>query len=452
MRHVLILTYYWPPSGGPGVQRVLKFSRYLRDFGWAPTVLTVRNGAYPNLDPTLASEIPDSVSVHRTSSWDPYSLYARWLGKERAETVSVGFLDGDEDCLKKRLARWVRANVFLPDARVGWVPFGIREHRRMNGSRDVDAVLSSGPPHSTHLIARSLRRRLKVPWIADFRDPWTDVTYCDRLPATRLARKLDESLEKTVLADADLVTTVSPSWQDLLAQKSATPIELIRNGFDPTDLRNVEPCRTDAFVITYVGNFSPARNPVGLWKVLADLRGRLPELRLRIVGNVDRGVLTSLTSQRLGSLLERIPYVPHREALAYMKGGTLLLLTLNRSDGPEFAGHVPAKLYEYLATGRPVLGIGGTQTDAARLLSDTGGGTMVDYGDTRAIRSAVQQQYRIWKDGRPPRTAGWASLEPLTRQRQTGRLARLLDALQRAPVRRHERRAPRRIPEGSAPL
>lgn len=427
MRRVLIVTYYWPPSGGPGVQRVLKFSRYLEDFGWAPTVLTVRNGAYPDLDPTLASEIPDSVSVRRTSSWDPYSLYARWLGKEQDDAVSVGFLDGDEECLRKRLARWIRANVFLPDARVGWVPFGIREHRRMNGSADVDAVFSSGPPHSTHLIARSLRRRMDVPWIADFRDPWTDATYYDRLPVTPLASKLDESLEKTVLRDADLVTTVSPSWQNLLDRKSASPVELIRNGFDPVDLRNTEPYITDGFVITHVGNFSPARNPNGLWEVLADLRWRLPELRLRIVGNVDRSVLASLKKRRLWPLVERVPYVPHREAIKYMMGGTVLLLTLNQSDGPEFAGHIPAKLYEYLATGRPVLGIGGTQTDTARLLCDTGGGAMVDYGDTCAIRKAVLHHYRTWKEGRPHQGASSASLESLTRQHQTGKLADLLD-------------------------
>jgi hypothetical protein len=431
MPRVLLITYYFPPSGGPGVQRMLKFARYLESFDWEPVVLTVRDGAYPARDPTLTDEIPATVGVHRTSSWDPYRWYARFMGKDPDEAVSVGFLDDDEPGIKERLARWVRANIFLPDARVGWVPFAVRRGQKLLSDQSIDTIVTSGPPHSTHLIGRMLHRWSGVSWAADFRDPWTDIDYYSELPMTRWARFIDRVLERTVLDDADRIISVSRDWCRLLGEKTTTPTVLIRNGFDPEDFESIRPAASDGFVISHVGNLLPARNPEELWRVLGRLyrSGEISELRIRFVGNVDGSVRRSVKNAGLRPVTEYVPYVPHEKALAYMVGSTLLLLTINRSGGSEFEGHIPGKLYEYLGSGRPVLGIGAERAEVARILEETNGGKMVDFGDAAAIEELVGDYYADWSQGKSLQRSSGSALEPFTRQHQTEQLAALLTEL-----------------------
>ena len=359
---VLVIAYYFPPSGGPGVQRVLKFVKYLAEFGWRPSVLTVREGAYPEYDPSLARDIPDAVPVHRTYAWDPYRWYARLTGRSDEDSVSVGSVRGRGASWKESVAQWIRANVFLPDARVGWVPFGAMRGRTLLSEQPFDAMLTSGPPHSVHLIGALLHRWTGTPWVADFRDPWTDINYYQELPHTPPARRLDAALERAVLRSASAVTTVSPSWRALLARKAgsdAGPCAVVHNGFDPEDFEGERAAVSrDHFVLTYVGSLYASRNPEGLWRALSQLRTReaVPKLRLRLVGRVDPGVLRALQDRGLEAITERVPYVPHAEAVRYMQQAALLLLTIE--SFPRDEGMITGKLYEYLAAGRPVLGIG----------------------------------------------------------------------------------------------
>ncbi|QXD17297.1 glycosyltransferase family 4 protein [Rhodocaloribacter litoris] len=411
---------------------MLKFVKYLPGCGWAPVVLTVRpeDASYPALDPSLEREVPPAVPVVRTRAWDPYALYARLLGKDKSEAVGVGFTGEGVAGTRHRLGRWLRANLFLPDARVGWVPFALRAARRLHREAPFEVVVTTGPPHSTHFVGFRMRRAFGVPWVADFRDPWTDISWYGELPFTPWARRLDARLERVVLDAADHVVTVSPALAALLARKTATPITVIPNGFDPPDFDDVPvPPRSGGFELTHVGTLSPSQNPEALWRALRRGldAGELPALRLRFVGKVDPVVLERLAAFGLAGRVEQTPYVPHAEAVGYMKAADLLLLSINRTPGAE--GIVTGKLYEYVASGRPVLGIGPVTGDAAAILRETGAGQLFDYEDVTGIAACVARHYAAWAAGQRAAGADPVAAGAYTREALTRRLAGVLEAV-----------------------
>jgi glycosyltransferase involved in cell wall biosynthesis len=428
MKRVLFVTYYFPPSGGPGVQRSLKFAKYLPSFGWAPTVLTVRpeRASYPSLDLKMMEEIPPGLPVERTGAWDPYALYAQLLGQKKEEAVGVAFIGGEEESWKQKLGKWVRANLFLPDARVGWVPFAVRRGMELLDREPFDVILTSGPPQSVHLTGRALARRSGLPWCADFRDPWTDISYYQELPLTPGARRIDASLERSVLSEADRVIAVSPSLRRMLASKTQTPISVIMNGFDETDFRGTEVRQQEKFVIAHVGNLAASQNPDALWKALRQMReqGLIPDLRLLMVGNVDAAVRKEIAEYELEEILDFVPYVPHDEAVAYMRGASLLLLCINRVPDAECI--MTGKLFEYLASGRPVLGIGPPEGDAAAVLDETGAGSMYRHGEAESVGAYVLRHYEAWKSGQPLPGANHEVAAPFSRRGQAEQLASLL--------------------------
>ena len=404
LRNVLFLTYYFPPSGGPGVQRSLKFAKYLPQFGWMPTIVTVRpeHASYPDLDPDLAGEIPGELRVLRTSAWDPYALYARMLQQEKQDLISVAFLGIDEMDARQRLARWIRANVFLPDARIGWVPFAAaRGHALLREGR-FDAVLTTGPPHSTHLAGLILKLLHDRPWIVDLRDPWTGIDYYADLPMTPAARAVDQWLEGLVLRNADASTIVSESMARRLISRTAIPLRVIENGYDEADFEGEGAApSTEHFVMRHIGNLNAARNPTALWRALAELGAAkaMPRIRIELTGNVDSGVLESAEEYGVREFIEVRSYVPHEVAVARMRSATLLLLCINRVDGAD--GIATGKLYEYLASGRPVLGIGPAAGDAARVLGETDGGRMFGFDDVAGVTAYLRASYRAWESGKP---------------------------------------------------
>jgi len=433
-RRVLVLTYYFPPSGGPGVQRMLKFVKYLPEVGWRPDVLTVREGAYPARDPTLRADVPDAVEVYRTRSWDPYQLYAWWTGQSRNDAVVQGSVEGEEVGWKQWVARWIRANVFVPDARVGWVPFAVLLGKALLEDQTYDAILTTGPPHSTHLAGALLQWMAATPWVADFRDPWTDINYYQELPHTHWAQRMDEALERMVLRRAQAVSTVSPSWRDLLRRKvrreAGDRFHVIQNGYDESDLtRSEHAVETNIFSVTHVGSLYASRNPTGLWSALQRLReeGAVPDLRIRLVGLVDPPVREALRRHGLNDITEFVSYVPHEEAVAYMQQAGLLLLSIE--DFPAATGMLTGKIYEYLATGRPVLGIGPSDGDAASLLQKTDGGALFERSDTESMASFVRRHYQAWVDGEPETGADPDTLQSYRRRSQSTILGQVLNEI-----------------------
>lgn len=430
-RRVLFVSYYFPPSGGPGVQRSLKFTKYLPQYGWQPTVLTVapEHASYPDLDPDLSDEVPPSVDVERTYAWDPYALYARILQKRKEDVVSVGFLGEASMNLRQRIARWIRANVFLPDARVGWVPFAVKRGDDLLRRQRFDAILTTGPPHSTHLVGAVLAQRHSIPWVADFRDPWTEIDYYADLPMTRPARIIDTMMERFVLRRATAGAVVSEVMKDQFRRSGPLPIEVIENGFDPADLDRaaVPDPPVDRFILAHIGNLNESRNPHALWKALAALNPdeTMPMFSVIFIGNVEPAVLIASKRYGLEDRVETTPYLPHADALRRMQSSTMLLLSINRVDGAE--GIVTGKVYEYVASGRPVIGIGPIDGDAARVVHDSGAGRMFDYEDAAAIASHLRKSYDDWAAGATLQGASHSAAQRYSRREQAAALARLLE-------------------------
>ncbi|SHK16378.1 glycosyltransferase family 4 protein [Rhodothermus profundi] len=431
MRYVLLVTYYFPPAGGAAVQRFLKFARYLPAYDWRPVVLTVRSedAAYPFRDEALEAEVPVEVPVFRTRTWDPYAAYARWLGQRKEEAVSVGFAGRPHQRWKERLARWIRANLFLPDARVGWVPFALRALPRLLRQYPIEAIVTTGPPHSTHLIGYRAQRRYRLPWVADLRDPWTDVYYYEMLPMTRWARRLDAWMERRVLAQAQARVVVTPTMQRTLQTKGLSAV-CIPNGYDPADFEASPPRATHDFWITYAGSMGPTANPEGLWKALVQLRASGLPIRVRLIGLIDASVRQALMRHHLAEQVALLPFMPRRQVLPYLRESALLLLVINRTAGN--AGIVTSKLYEYLGSGRPVLGIGPVQGDAAAVLQETKAGKMFDYDDVEGIAAYLRRHYEAWAAGRPLPGALPTLAQRYSRPYLAGELAHLLEEVTRS--------------------
>jgi len=470
----LILAYYMPPAGGPAVQRILQFVEYLSAYGWQPEVLTVKEGAYPNRDTSLEDLISDDVPVHRTHAFDPLAVYRRLRG---GEGLPAGALH-DEPTLVERAARWIRANIFIPDARVGWWPFAHTQGLDLLKSGRFDAILSSGAPHSVHLAGRSLAQSTGIPWIADLHDPWTDISYYDDFPHTWWARSLDRRLERSVLEDATMTTTVSPSWAELFRSKVDGRYGVVENGFDTEELeaarsarpsmasvsldveapeieapertpdaeqdadswdgdhrssdavapgRSRERGEASVFTISHIGKVYASRNPTAFWDALAALRDEdaIPRLRVRLIGTVDPSVLAAVDERGLTPFVERIPFVPHVQALQAMVGSSLLLLVIEPFQ--QARGMITSKLYEYLASGRPVLGVGPTDGDAAALLARHDAGRMVDWSDARSAKKEVKAHYTEWMEGRVRVGADWGDVQIHSREVQAERMAGYLE-------------------------
>jgi glycosyltransferase involved in cell wall biosynthesis len=371
MKRVLIISYYWPPNGGAGVYRWLKMSKYLPEHGWQPVVYTPSNPEMAAEDPGLVKEVGAGVEVIRRPITEPFSLYKRFTGRRQDERVQTAFLsERSSGGWKEDLALWVRSNFFVPDARVWWVRPSVRHLTAYLHQHPVDAIVSTGPPHSMHLIARRLKQATGIPWLADFRDPWTDIDYYGQLKLSRWADRRHHRLERAVLQEADAVVTVSWSWARDLARIGGRAVEVVTNGYDGADVPHPPEPVDERWSLVHVGSMSATRDLPGLWKALALRMETDAELRdrfvLRFIGPVDHSVVESATAAGLGGYIERAGRVSHAEAMRAMQGARVLLLPIN--DTPNSAGILPGKLYEYLSVGRPVVAVGPAEADVARVL------------------------------------------------------------------------------------
>ncbi|HHU33928.1 MAG TPA: glycosyltransferase family 4 protein, partial [Bacteroidetes bacterium] len=356
MKKVLIITYYWPPSGGSGVQRWLKMSKYLPEAGWQPVVYTAENAEYPVEDPSLEKDIsPDAIVIKRPIV-EPYSAYKKFLGIKKDKKIKAGFLSTEEkSSFKENIARWIRGNLFIPDARCWWVRPSVKYLLSYLANNPVDAVISTGPPHSMHLIGLKLHEKTGLPWIADFRDPWTEIDFYDELRLTRWADRKQREMEREVLTKATKVVTVSRNWAEGLEQLGAENVVVIENGFDfsPEKLKDTVPL-TQKFTISHVGIIGPSRNAPNLWKVLGQMvretDGFKNDLEIRLIGQVDFSVTKSLQEHGLSQNSVIMPYIPHEEVMNKQFESQILLLLINNTKNSK--GILTGKFYEYLYAGR----------------------------------------------------------------------------------------------------
>lgn len=403
-RTVLIIAYHFPPGGGPGVQRVLKHVTYLREAGWRPIVLTVENGDFPARDESLLAKIPSDVPVHRVPIKEPYTLYRKIMGaKGAAIDVNVNKTSAQRRGWKSRLAEFVRATFFIPDARVAWLLTAVKVGVRLCKEYHVDAIYSSSPPYTCALIGRAIKRRTGLPWVAGLRDPWTNfLTTPERwfLPAA-----IDRGLEHSVLREADAVEC---AWQGIIDDAMGkypgldrSKFHHVPNGFDSADFPDVPYQRNDVFTITYTGSMYGHRNPKRFLEALEELhrQGILEpqDVRLRFVGRFGDDVKDMLAASRFAVSVENIPYVPHAESVAYLMRSDVLLLIVDETK--ESAEIVPGKVYEYLGVGRPILALAPHGSAIERLMVETQAGMCAPQERVDVIVEALKTFHARWKNG-----------------------------------------------------
>ena len=419
------------------MQRTLKFVKYLPEFDWHPTVVTVdaEAAAFPNTDVRMLKEVPEGIEVYTTNSWDPYTFYAKLLRREREDVVSVGFLSDQPSSWKESVAKWIRANIFIPDARVGWNHYAYRAAQKIIEEQQVDAIVTTGPPHSTHLLGRKLKRNFKIPWLADFRDPWTGIDYWAQLPLAPLAKFLHAKLEKSVFTEADALLVVSPSMLQTFKRETDTHCELIYNGYDEADFSKTvgDPKQKDTFVIAHIGNMNADRNPESLWAVLSTLykSNRIERIKIKLIGNTDSSVTEAIRSHGLESIVKRVSYLAHEKAIDEMRSSSMLLLSIN--NVPSAKGIVTGKVFEYMASGKPILGIGPPDGDAASILNETASGIMVDYNDIDAIRRFIEDVYDAWTVGKPAFKPDSEKIKSYSRRKLTQQMVGVLNRIIQIP-------------------
>lgn len=397
MKKVLIITYYWPPAGGPGVQRWLKFVKYLRHFGVEPVVYAPENPSYPIIDKSFESEIPDGVKVIKKKIFEPYSI-AGLFSKKETETISSGIISKEENqSAMQKAMLYIRGNFFIPDARNFWVKPSVSFLREELKNGDYDAIITTGPPHSLHLIGLKLKEELGINWVADFRDPWTRIGYHEKLKLTDSSRKKHEELEKSVLNTADHIITTSFTTRDEFISKTSKPVTVITNGFD-AEISREEP-ENDKFELAHIGSLLSERNPVELWKAIGELIQENMEFannfRLRLAGKISEEVLDIISENAIQPYLENEGYVSHAKALELQRSASVLLLI--EIDSEETKGIIPGKLFEYLAAKRPILAIGPENWDVERIITRTGAGEMYNYGDINGIKSYILRQFQKYQ-------------------------------------------------------
>lgn len=431
-KKVLIITYYWPPAGGSGVQRWVKFSKYLRDYGWEPVIFTAEDGDYPVLDPQLQQELPQSIGVIREPIREPYTLYKKWMGKSKNDKLEGNFLSqGKKLSFRDKIAVWIRGNFFIPDAKMWWIRPSVRRIIEYLKNNPVEAIISTGPPHTCHLIAYGVHRRYHLPWIVDYRDPWTQIDYFDDLQLTSWAENQHKKLEKRVLDACSAIVTVGKTMAEDLNTITQNRKVVITNGYDETD-RNTHPEATDKeFSIVYIGTMNDSRNPESLWKAIQQLKEEhhpvLKKLKVKIVGNPEAVVYNRVQQAGIEAWIDFVGYVSHREAIEYQNKAGILLLVINRTSNN--ASIITGKIFEYLAASRPVLCIGPTEGDAADILHTSGHDSIFDYDDVYGIKTYITACYQQYISGQNLSGSETTSIEQYSRKNLTKKMAELLDEL-----------------------
>jgi glycosyltransferase involved in cell wall biosynthesis len=397
MKKVLIVTYYWPPAGGPGVQRWLKFIKYLPENGVEPILYIPKDPHYPIKDTSLINEVPEGLTIYRNAIWEPYKL-ASLISSRKTSRISSGIIKSKKQSLVERMFLWVRGNLFIPDARTFWVKPSIQYLSDIIDKEQIQTVITSGPPHSLHLIGMGLKECKNVKWIADFRDPWTSIGYHKELRLTTRSQKKHKALEQKVLKKADEIIVTSKTTKQEFSAITNIPITVITNGFD-TDFDGGAVLDTD-FSISHIGSLLSERNPKVLWRVLSELTKEHPNfkkaLQIQLIGVVSEDVIETIKEHNLGSALKVMPYLPHEEALKAQRNSQVLLLAEINSE--ETQGIIPGKLFEYMAARRPIMAIGPAGWEAGDLVRDTRTGKVFTYKNEKELKVTIWEWFAAYQN------------------------------------------------------
>lgn len=399
-KKILIITYYWPPAGGPGVQRWLKFVKYLPEFGVQPIVYIPENPTYPIVDQNLVQEVSDEVIILKQKIFEPYQL-ASFLSKNKTKKMNSGIIPNQkkQSFLDKTLL-WIRGNLFIPDARVFWVKPSVAFLEKYIAENNIDTIVTSGPPHSLHLIGLELKQKLDLKWFADFRDPWTTIGYHKSLRLSNFAANKHKALEYQVLNTADTIIVTSKTTKAEFQAITTKPIAIITNGYDT---EQVEKQTLDSkFSLAHIGSFLSERNPLILWESLVELSTEIPDfkshLEIKLIGAVSQEVLQTIAQFGLHSFLNNMGYISHAEAITHQRKSQVLLLI--EIDSPETKSIIPGKLFEYMVSNRPIIAIGPDGSDFAEIIRETNTGIFFDYSEKMKLKSVILDFYKQFLEGK----------------------------------------------------
>lgn len=424
MKKVLIITYYWPPAGGPGVQRWLKFVKYLPDFDIEPIVYIPENASYPIIDEELCNEVNPEAEVLTQPIKEPYKI-ARLFSKKSTQNISSGIIpDEKKQSLSEQLLLFIRGNFFIPDARIGWVKPSVEYLSEYIKINPIDIIITTGPPHSLHLIGKQLKEQFNIPWIADFRDPWTTIGYHKKLKLTTSAAQKHKKLEKEVLNKADRILVTSPSTKKDFEQITQQPIDVITNGYD---IEHIEKKPLDKkFTIAHIGSLLSDRNPRVLWKALAELIKNNPDFKqdfeLKLAGKVSTQILNTLEEFKLSPYVNNMGYISHQQAITEQRTSQVLLLL--EIDSEETRAIIPGKLFEYMAAERPILAIGPEKSDAEALIKQTNTGQYFCYDEKDRIAECIEKMYQQYSENKL-KSYG-IGLQYFSRKKLTQKLAEII--------------------------
>jgi glycosyltransferase involved in cell wall biosynthesis len=433
MKRVLIITYYWPPMGGSGVQRWLKFAKYLPTFGWEPIVYTPENPSFQLHDDSLLSDVRDEQIVWKHPIWEPHHLFYRAKGKKNLAQVNQGdILDKKNQSLFEKLGLWVRGNLLIPDPRRFWIGPSVKYLMRRLADERIDAIVTTGPPHSLHHIGRLLHQRTGIPWLADFRDPWTRWVFLRSFHVSARAMRLHRRQEKQVLQSAQAVTTVSQALREDFEELGGRPVHALTNGYDEADFATAPQPTSPQFLISYIGTIDYLRDPRTFLQALRALcreRADFAEyVRIRFVGYLSGVILKDIENDAvLADKLTIAHYVPHEEVLRLLQDAYVHLLLL--SSGPETRGILTGKFFEYLASGKRILALGSVGSEIDQILQTTRAGVLHDPQDAEGIKATLLRYFEDYKNNASLNTIG---VEQYSRRNLTKSLSKILDSITEA--------------------
>ena len=396
-KKLLIITYYWPPAGGPGVQRWLKFVKYLPEFGIQPIVYVPENPTYPIIDKELINEVSEKALILKNKIFEPYQL-ANYFSKNKTKKISSGIIPNvKKQTYLEKFLLWIRGNLFIPDARVYWVKPSVKYLKKYIREYNIDTIVTSGPPHSLHLIGMELKQDLNVKWFADFRDPWTTIGYHKELKLSSFADKKHKKLEKKVLNLADTIIVTSKTTKIEFSKLTSKPIEVITNGYD---VENVAKQVLDSkFSLAHIGSFLSDRNPKILWESLNELIIEIPtfqnDLEIKLIGAISQEVLQTISHYNLNSYVNNLGYVSHNEAVLHQRKSQVLLLI--EIDSEQTRSIIPGKLFEYMVSERTIIAIGPEKSDIEDIINQTNTGVFFNYSEKEKLKKTILDYYNLYK-------------------------------------------------------
>lgn len=381
MKKVLVITYYWPPSGGAGVQRWVKFIKYFKNQNIDPYIISVDPdfASYPVIDKSLINDIPENTNVYLTKTNEPYSIYKKINNNQ---TPYAGFANEGRPNFLQKIARFIRGNFFIPDSRKGWNDFAYKKAVKLLEKENIDTVITTSPPHSTQLIGLKLKETLNIKWIADLRDPWTDIYYYKSMLHTKWAKRKDLNYEKGVIEKSDKIVVVSDSIKQLLINKSnliqESKIHVIPNGFDEEDFSVSSTNKNNKFLLSYVGTITKDYPLDSIKKSITNLN-----INLEFTGKADHP-----TKHLLNEIAGFNNHVKHKESINLLLASDMLLLVIPKIANNK--GILTGKLFEYLGARKPILCIGPTDGDAAKIIQECKAGKTFDYSDENGIYEFIE--------------------------------------------------------------